>query len=385
MNELTDKSILHFEGYIKDVQYKAFLTKELFPYPVETFNVNASKAYGKIILPDGEVSYSKWVSPKRTRTYPFERLYNIFNSPMRITIIPVIKDEGADGDLDKIQYSTISWMNLLNIYIILAYYDHASKNMRSLQVNKQKLTNHKYNESIVREQLLKISHYKQSALHWNRSLIENDFYSTYQKAVNSYELISLKSGVRIHDPKIQEHYLTTVFKDFQKFRDISLHNSKSASKRESRTEHILEYLSDGVKATIEIINYLGGVYYLTVDEVVMDENGDSIIIQESKNSSKGFIPSLSDIKDGLFKLILFSNLDHLKLNSVAMEYKTRLKLTGKKVNGKLEMPCEERTLNDFLEENKNNCSLTEENVIRKLNMETGYNARLYIQITSNAL
>jgi len=127
------------------------------------------------------------------------------------------------------------------------------------------------------------------------------------------------------------------------------------------------------------------VYYLTVDEVVMDENGDSIIIQESKNSSKGFIPSLSDIKDGLFKLILFSNLDHLKLNSVAMEYKTRLKLTGKKVNGKLEMPCEERTLNDFLEENKNNCSLTEENVIRKLNMETGYNARLYIQITSNAL
>ena len=156
MNELSDKSILHFEGYIKDVQYKAFLTKELFPYPVETFNVNASKAYGKIILPDGEVSYSKWVSPKRTRTYP-----------LRITIIPVIKDEGADGDLDKIQYSTISWMNLLNIYIILAYYDHASKNMHSLQVNKQKLTNHKYNESIVREQLLKISHYKQSALHWN--------------------------------------------------------------------------------------------------------------------------------------------------------------------------------------------------------------------------
>jgi hypothetical protein len=41
---------------------------------------------------------------------------------MRLTVIPVLKDEGIDGDLDRIQYSTISWMNLLNIYIVLGYY-----------------------------------------------------------------------------------------------------------------------------------------------------------------------------------------------------------------------------------------------------------------------
>ena len=112
---------LNFEGFIKDVQYKAFLVEDLPQYEHKDFDINKVETSGKIIFPNGEFAYSKWVSPKRTRSYPFERLYNTFNSPMRLTVIPVLKDEGLDGDLDRIQYSTISWMNLLNIYIVLAY------------------------------------------------------------------------------------------------------------------------------------------------------------------------------------------------------------------------------------------------------------------------
>jgi len=187
------KMTLNFEGFIKDVQYKAFLAEDLLKYEYEGFDINEVETSGKIIFPNGEFVYSKWVSPKRTRSYPFERLYNTFNSPMRLTVIPVIKDEGLDGDLDRIQYSTISWMNLLNIYIVLAYYDKAAKNARPLQVSKNKITNQEFNVYAVNEQISKISQYKQSALHWNHSLIEESFVEIYKLALDSYEKISKKT------------------------------------------------------------------------------------------------------------------------------------------------------------------------------------------------
>jgi hypothetical protein len=90
---------LNFEGFIKDVQYKAFLAEDLTQYEFEDFDINKAETSGRILFPNGDFAFSKWVSPKRTRSYPFERLYNTFNSPMRLTVIPVIKDEGLDGDL----------------------------------------------------------------------------------------------------------------------------------------------------------------------------------------------------------------------------------------------------------------------------------------------
>ena len=51
------------------------------------------------------------------------------------------------------------------------------------------------------------------------------------------------------------------------------------------------------------------------------------IIQESKNSSKESLPKLPDIQDGLFKLILFSNLDSLKLNGEPVNFLTKLNET----------------------------------------------------------
>jgi len=77
---------LNFEGFIKDVQYKAFLSEDLPEYDFEGFDINKAGTSGKIILPNGEFAFSKWVSPKRTRSYPFERLYNTFNSPARLLL-----------------------------------------------------------------------------------------------------------------------------------------------------------------------------------------------------------------------------------------------------------------------------------------------------------
>jgi hypothetical protein len=374
---------LNFEGFIKDVQYKAFLTEDLPSYNYRDFNINEVQTSGKIVFPDGEFAFSKWLSPKRTRSYPFERLYNTFNSPMRLTVIPVLKDEGFDGDLDRIQYSTISWMNLLNVYIVLAYYDTAVKNIRPQQSAKNKITIQEFNVDTVNDQILKISQYKQSALHWNRTLIDDNFVNIYKLALDSYERIFKETGVKIHNRAIQEQYLASIMRDFENFKLISLRGSRGASIRETQTSHGFEYLSDGMKATFQIENYLGGIYYLTTDEVIKDEKENTYIIQESKNSTEGFLPSLSDIKDGLFKLILYSNLDTLNLDSNPVNFRSRLKLTGKKVTGSLSMPCDEDSLVQFLSKNQGVYSRREEKTLRKLNQESSNNQKLEIQISLN--
>jgi hypothetical protein len=221
---------------------------------------------------------------------------------MRFTVIPVLKDEGLDGDLDRIQFSTISWMNLLNVYVVLGYYADARKNMSILQRHRNKLTGQMLDIASIGTQLSELSHYKQSALHWNRTLLEERFVTTYQAALDSYAAISQRTHVRVHERTSQMAYLSKLMQDFALFKDISLRGSKGASLRETRTTHGFEYLIDGSKATLEIANYLGGLYYLTADEIVRED--DTYIIQESKNSTSGFLPSLSDIRDGLFKFVL---------------------------------------------------------------------------------
>lgn len=65
------------------------------------------------------IGYSQWVSPRR---------------------VTIIKDEGINGDLDRINAITFSWMNLANVYIILAYYDSAVAHpSRPGKITKQKL------------------------------------------------------------------------------------------------------------------------------------------------------------------------------------------------------------------------------------------------------
>lgn len=375
-------TIYHFKGFIRDVKYKAYLAEPLLVYSFPEFDINVARPFGLLDLGTGQIGYSKWVSPKRTRTYPFERLYNIYNSPMRMTVIPIMKDEGFDGDLDRIQYSTISWMNLLNVYIVLGYYVDAKKNLSLSQRHREKLTGQKLNSAPVHSQMLEIAGYKQSALHWNRSLIEDRFVSVYQQALDAYESISRTTGVRVHNRSSQLGYLGKLMQDFQMFKDMSLRGSRGAALRETRTAHGLEYLAHGSKATFEIENYLGGVYYLTADEIIQEEG--KFVIQESKNATLGFLPSLPDIKDGLFKLILFSNLDYLTLDNKRIEFKARLKLTGVGVHGALRLPTEERPIRNFLDANLSRINKRVPSVIERLNLEAANNRNLEVEIGGNA-
>lgn len=86
-----------------------------------------------------------------------------------------------------------------------------------------------------------------------------------------------------------------------------------------------------------ISNYLGGIYYFTADEAKIDQN--QILLVEGKHSNNSFLPSLDDIKDGLLKMVLFTNLEDVMVQNHEYTPYPMLKLTSS-------IKFDERTLND---------------------------------------
>ena len=334
-------AIHSLKGLIKGVKYNPYLNQEkLTEYDLAQFDVNAAKAYGLVNIDTSgnNLAFSKWVTPKRTRTYPFPRIYNTLGrTTKQVTIIPIIKDEGAGTqNNDRINSITFSWMNLMNVHIVLAWYEDAERKVGTTD----RITNQTLNAEGVREKLLEISRYQASALHWNTNHFKNDFERIYFNAVDSYERISQIENVAMH--KTQDHLnMLAKFKvenqfSVDSFKTETLSRSHAAALRESVTVHVLESLSEGDKGIFLITNDLGGQYHLTADEVYWEN--DRLVIQESKNTTTKKFPSANDIKDGLFKLILFVNMEQVDIDDrTDVPFITRLKLTGN-LTGHLFLP-----------------------------------------------
>lgn len=287
------------------------------------------------MYPNNFIAISRWTGPKRTRTYPLAKVYDTYTHSSKIvTVIPVFKDEGKgerrhDTNLDRITYTTFSWMNLMNVYIILAWYDNASKK------DDYRITHQRFDPSYVREKIEEIAQYRMDAHHWNREHFQRDFVLAYQKAVESYSRIARTLGVSLHEEGLHQAYLREVVSesdshtlDLNKFALKSLSASERAAWREGKTSHALEYSEDKTyKGLLELRNYLGGIYYLTADEVIF-EGPNKLILQESKNTTKKLLPSLNDIKDALFRLILYAHIVHLEYERQIYSCRARLRLTG---------------------------------------------------------
>ena len=375
---------LSLKGFVRDVRYTPCLSPDaLNVYDIAQFDVNQTQAYGLIDLgvPGNNLAFSKWVSPKRTRSYPFARIYNTYHlNTKKVTIIPIIKDEGAGTqNNDRINFITFSWMNLLNIYIILAWYEDAERKPGTTD----RITDQILNAEGVREKLREVSQYQMTALHWNTTHFEKDFEPIYLNAVAGYKKISQEKNVAVHSPK---NHLQTLEKfkadgcfSLTSFKEATLPRSYKAAHRESLTTHILESLEENAKGTFHISNYLGGQYYLTADEVYW--NKDQLIIQESKNSSKGKLPSEDDIKDGLFKLILFANMEEVAVDErTDIQFITRLKLTGDLISS-LFLPCVTEDIFNFSAENR--LTQTHQKRLILLNQEASENNKLQIWITGH--
>lgn len=373
---------LFIKGFVRDVIYTpCFTTNKFQVYDITDFDINKAPGSGLINLGTSEnnLAYSKWVSPKRTRTYPFARIYDTYHLNLKkVTIIPIIKDEGAGTqNNDRINFITFSWMNLLNIYVILTWYEDAERKPNTTD----RITNQILNAEYVTEKLLEVSQYQMSALHWNTTHFEKDFENVYMNAVESYKRISLSKDVKMHVPQNHILKLEKFKKDgsfcLENFKYATLPASHSAALRESVTVHELEALDQHAKGVFSIKNYLGGEYHLTADEIYWEDS--KLVIQESKNSSKKTLPSKNDIKDGLFKLILFSNLTQVEIGGKTnVQFKVRLKLTGDFI-GTLLLPNDRENINRFC--NENQLTQSQQNTIELLNRESCENENLQVWIT----
>ena len=94
---------MEIKAEITGIDYKVRCDEELKRVDIKDFDINTIPSYCLITDNKKSFAFSKWVSPKRIRSYPFERVYNTLNITKKITVIPIIKDEGAQGDRDFIQ------------------------------------------------------------------------------------------------------------------------------------------------------------------------------------------------------------------------------------------------------------------------------------------
>lgn len=145
-------------------------------------------------------------------------------------------------------------------------------------------------------------------------------------ALNSYRIISKKLKVELHSEDEVERRIEGILNEKNSFLNFSRDLAKKAQSRESQTIQPKEKLSEQ-KAQITIKNYLGGCYFFTCDEVIIRRNKISLV--ECKHSKSSLLPSKSDIKDGLVKMMLFANLKKIKINNKQLQHDAVLKLTGR--------------------------------------------------------
>ena len=111
--------IKNIKAKIKGIKYSPKLCKKLNKFSFDELQKGLSREGSFILKVDDENEFalSWWVSSKRTRSYPYARVYDSLNfCGKKITIIPIFKDEGKQGDRDFLQWDTISLMSLLNVY-----------------------------------------------------------------------------------------------------------------------------------------------------------------------------------------------------------------------------------------------------------------------------
>jgi len=128
----------------------------------------------------------------------------------------------------------------------------------------------------------------------------------------------------MHSKKSAEKRIEELKKGKDSFMALSRNLAELAQKRESATIQPKEHL-DGIKGEITITNYLGGNYYFTSDEVELHDK--DIWLIEAKHTKTNNLPSLEDIKDGLLKMMLFTNLKDVKIKNKSLNPKPILKLT----------------------------------------------------------
>jgi len=314
--------MINISANINGIRYTPFLCRKLHTFNISELSEALSKEATFILRVDdkNQIAMSWWVSAKRTRSYPYTRIYDSLSfSGKKLTVIPIVKDEGKEGDRDYLQWDTVSLMSLLSVYVIISYYKYAEKSSRY----KNKITSQKFDVEQIKFEMKKLLSYQSDALHWNIEQI-NNVGEIGKNALASYEKISNSLAIEMHSKESAEKRIKELLKEKEAFMNLSRGLAQKAQQRESITVQPKEKLV-GIKAALTIKNYLGGNYYFTSDEIEVNKENISLI--EAKHSKENKLPSIGDIKDGLLKMILFTNLENVKIDNKIYNPIPILKLT----------------------------------------------------------
>lgn len=307
---------------IKGIKYTPQLCGELTTAGLDRLGETLSKKAAFLLKVDSgnQIALSRWVSPKRTRSYPYGRVYDTLQfTGKKVTVIPIFKDEGKEGDRDFVQWDTISLMSLLGIHVIIGYYSSASRSPKY----KHKVTAQNFDLEHLNVEIGELLCYQSDALHWNLAQIDK-IGDIGKRALKAYTDMAEQLNVEMHSLKSAEQRIKKLLEGRSEFMTTSRNLAKKAQARERATVQPKEHLA-GMKGTLTIKNYLGGHYYWTCDEVKLC--GNRIHLIEAKHTTEKRLPALGDIKDALLKMMLFTNLENVKVDGTTYRPVPIVKLT----------------------------------------------------------
>lgn len=354
---------------VENIKYKQFLGDKMQITNLENLDIN--KTTGAFLLAnDGkQLAVSRWISPKRTRSYPYERVYDTLGvDGKKVTIIPVVKDEGLGGERDFLQWDTISLLSLLDVHVVLAYYSEATKNLK----RNDQITAQKFDNNYIQSQLNEVFNFKGTAREWNEQEAKK-LKSLFEKARNAYREISKNTKTYLHDetPLNELIKITSNPNDFAAFSRLK---SQKGQSRELQSIQPKEALSTDTKGRVTITNLAGGKYFFTCDETRIEAK--TLFLIEDKHSSRAIMPSENDIKDGLLKLMVYTNLKNVRVGKNSFTAKAVLRLTSNKLVGSINSDASEAEIIKFFETNK--LELSKQNFIKKLFQEARENKFMII-------
>ncbi len=351
-------------GEIETIKYKQFVNDNLRVFQLENFDVNKSSGAFLLDNEKEKIAVSRWISPKRTRSYPYERVYDTLAfDGKKVALIPVVKDEGLGGERDFLQWDTISLLSLLNVHIVPVYYSDATKNTkRNDQITAQKL-----DKDYVSTKLAEIFNFQGTAREWNEGQ-SNKLRTVFEKARDAYREISKATKTYLHDETALNELikLAATPSDFAAF---SRGKSQKGQNRELQSIQPKEALSTDTKGGVTITNLAGGKYFFTCDETRVEDK--TLYLIEDKHSQRAVMPSENDIKDGLIKMIIYTNLKNVRADKNPVRAKAVLKLTSVKLTGSINSDMSEEEISKFYETNK--LETSRQNLIRKLFQEAREN------------
>jgi VWFA-related protein len=351
-------------GDIERIKYRQFVNDELREIKSENFDINRAPGAFLLTSDKEKIAVSRWISPKRTRSYPYERVYDTLAfSGKKVAVIPVVKDEGLGGERDFLQWDTVSLLSLLDVHVVLAYYDAAEKNPRRAD----QITAQKFDNNYIRSRLAEVFDFPGTPRKWNeRETKQLKF--VFEKAKLSYQKISKETNTYLHDESALNE-LIKFAETPQKFIEFSRAKAQKAQTRELRTDQPKEALSTDTKARVTINNALFGRYFFTCDETRVA--GKTVYLIEAKHSQRARFPSKNDIKDGLIKMMLYTNLRNGKLGAKSTDFKARIRLTSAQIKGSVNSDSKTEDIEKFFAENS--FQVSDKNFFTKLFQEAREN------------